>query len=160
MFLHFFKDRFLLYSTGQTGSQQIAQASFPTLTSQCWDDRHVSQYSEKTYYPKTALIQVLTSVWPKKQSKVQPNYNNLGKAAESSYSQRLSMREETKYAPWNYFSYLFSCMKAAVEQANIAYFKASLSAYKYLPNSSGGLCLLKCPSWLRACFNYRLLGPQ
>lgn len=48
-------------SADQTGSQQIAQVSLPILISQCWDDRHVFPFSEKTYYPKTALIQILTS---------------------------------------------------------------------------------------------------
>lgn len=50
----------------------------------------------------------------------------------------------------------FFCMEAVVKQANITYFKTSISAYKYLPNSDGGLCLLKCveSSRLRAYFNY------
>lgn len=94
-------------------------------------------FSEKTYYPKTALIQVLTSAWPKKESRVQPNYNNLRKAeAGSSYSQRLSMRQKNKYAPWTYFCYLFSCMKMETSSTDSVK-QASISAYKYLPNSKG-----------------------
>lgn len=83
MFYGFFVFFYYLYSC----LQQLPQLPSAEITGMCF---HTQKRHTKTF-----LIQVFTSAWPKKQSRVPPKYNNPLKVdIGSSYSQSLSMHQK------------------------------------------------------------------